>query len=294
MFHFSPVTLRRLNKFKKIKHASISFWIIIVLFIISLFSDFIANDKPIFIHYNNRNYFPVIKFYRGDNFGLAKTDIPDYKELQKSKSFKIGGKNFMIFPVIPFGPDESLFYINGNPPTPPTLHNLLGTDERGRDILTRLLYGYRISFSFALIITFTSMALGVIIGAVQGYFGGLLDLSVQRIIEIISALPFLYIVIIVGSSLGTSFILLIAIFTFFGWMEISFYLRSDFYRLKESQFVEAARSAGAGDRRIMFRHILPNALTPVITFFPFNIIGAIFSLSALDFLGSVSPLLLHR
>lgn len=285
----SPITKRRLQKFKRMKRAYYSFWVLMIIYIISLFSNFIANDQPLLVKYHDRFYFPVLHFYAGDNFGLSATDVPDYKELQKSPAFKKDKNNFIIFPPVPYGPNEALLELSGNPPTPPTVKNWLGTDDRGRDILTRLLYGYRISFSFALVITLVSMALGVMMGALQGYIGGFFDLTMQRLIEIISALPFLYIVIIIGSSLGTSFVTLLIIFALFDWIGISFFIRSEFFKLRETQFVEAARALGVKDWKIMYRHILPNALTPLITFLPFDLIGAIFSLSALDYLGFGLP-----
>jgi microcin C transport system permease protein len=271
------------------KRAYYSFWILLFFYIISLFSNVIANNQPLMVKYNGRLYFPVLHFYAGNNFGLGATDVPNYKEIQKSPAFKKGHGNFILFPPIPYGSNEALLELPGNPPTPPTTKNWLGTDDRGRDILTRLLYGYRISFSFALLITFASMVLGIIMGALQGYLGGFFDLSMQRLIEIISALPFLYIVIIIGSSLGTSFVTLLIIFTLFEWIGISYFIRSEFLKLRETQFVEAAKALGVKDWKIMFRHILPNALTPIITFLPFDLIGAIFSLSALDFLGFGLP-----
>jgi microcin C transport system permease protein len=285
----SPIFLRRLHKFKKMKRAYYSFWILTIAYLISLAANFVANDQPIMVKYQGKLFFPVLRFYDGGHFGLSPTEIPNYKELKKSPAF-IGEKgNWMIFAPIPYGPNESVATLTENPPTPPTWQNWLGTDDRGRDILTRLIYGFRISFSFALIISLASIVLGVIIGALQGFWGGFFDLSMQRLIEIISALPFLYIVIIIGSSLGTNFWMLLIIFSVFDWIGISFYMRSEFYKLRESQFVEAARAMGIGDWKIMFRHILPNALTPVITFLPFDLIGAISSLSALDYLGFGLP-----
>lgn len=291
--HLSPITKRRIQKFQKLKRAKYSLWILLVLYVISLFADFIANDQPLVVKYEGKFYFPVVHFYDGSHFGMSATDIPNYKQLQESPSFQKpeasgGTKNWMIFPILPYGYNESLD-VKGNPPTPPTNHNLLGTDDRGRDILTRLLYGYRISFSFALLITFSSMALGIFIGALQGYLGGIFDLSMQRLIEIFSALPFLYIVIIIGSSIGPSFGMLLIIFTIFDWVGISYYMRSEFLKLREIQFVEAAKALGVKDWKIMFRHILPNALTPIITFLPFDLIGSFASLSALDFLGFGLP-----
>ncbi len=287
--HWSPITLRRIQKFRRMKRAYYSLWVLLILYVISLFANFIANDRPLIIKYQGKLYFPVLRFYDGSNFGLDATDVPNYKQLQKSPAFRSEKGNWIFFPILPYGSNESLAELKGNPPTPPTLQNLLGTDDRGRDILTRLLYGYRISFSFALLITFASMALGIIIGALQGYLGGWFDLSMQRLIEIFAALPFLYIVIIIGSSLGTTFITLLIIFTIFDWVGISYYMRSEFLKLRQMQYVEAAKALGVKDWKIMFRHILPNALTPIITFLPFELIGSFASLSALDYLGFGLP-----
>ncbi|NLW47224.1 MAG: ABC transporter permease [Firmicutes bacterium] len=286
---FSPVTLKRIKKFKRMKRAYFSFWILVGLYIISLFSNLIANDKPLLVRYEGKMFFPIFRFYDGANFGLEATEKPNYKELNETSAFTQTRGNFMVFPLIPYGPNESLLNIEGYPPTSPTLKNLLGTDDRGRDILTRLLYGFRISFSFALLITFCSLAVGIIIGALQGYFHGWFDLTMQRVIEIFSTLPFLYIVIIISSSLGTGFLVLLLIFVIFDWIGISYFIRSEFLKLREVQFVEAARALGVSDWKIMFRHMLPNALTPIITFLPFSLIGAITSLSALDFLGFGLP-----
>lgn len=285
----SPVTKKRLQKFKKIKRAYISFWLLLVTYGLSLFADFIANDQPLLVRYEGRLTFPVFRFYSGDHFGLDANEKPDYKKMALTPAFASGGKNFMVFAPVPYGFNESLLDLPGNPPTPPTWKNLLGTDDRGRDILTRLLHGYRISFSFALLITVVSMFIGVIIGGIQGYLGGLFDLATQRLIEVLSALPFLYIVIIIGSSIGNSILVLLIVFAVFDWIGISFYMRSEFYKLREVPFVEAAKAMGVRRWKIMFRHILPNSLIPILTFLPFDLIGAIFSLSALDFLGFGLP-----
>ncbi len=289
MDFFSPITKKRIEKFKSHKRAYFSLLIIVILYIISLFADLLANNKPIIMKYNGKFFFPIFKFYSGDNFGMSSMDIPDYKKILQKEDFKGNKDNFAIFPLIPYSPNETIEDLPTPPPSPPTLKNLLGTDDRGRDILTRLIYGFRISFSFALLITFISITIGVFIGALQGYLGGVFDITVQRIIEIISALPFLYIIIILGSSMGNSLFMLIIVFSFFDWIGISYYIRAEFYKLKEMSFVEAAKAIGLSDTRVMFRHILPNALTPVVTFLPFDLIGAIFSLSALDFLGFGLP-----
>ncbi len=289
MFKFSPLTLRRLEKFKSQKRAYFSLIIILSIYFVSLFADFIANDKPLIMKYEGRFYFPVIKFYSGEHFGFSKMDVVEYKKFVKTERFISNKKNFAIFPLIPYSPNETIENLPTNPPSPPTLRNPLGTDDRGRDILVRLIYGFRISFSFALLITFVSMFFGVFMGALQGYIGRWFDLVMQRVIEVISALPFLYIVIILGSSLGNSLLMLLIVFSLFDWIGISYYIRAEFYKQKEMPYVEAAKSIGVSNFKIMFRHILPNCLTPIITFLPFDLIGAIFSLSALDFLGFGLP-----
>lgn len=286
---FSPLTLKRWQKFKRIRRAYVALIILVVVYLLSLGAELIANNKPLFVWYHGRPYYPIVHFYSEKTFGGVDVTAPDYKKLRETPAFAKSTGNWMIFPILPYGPNESLFYLKGYPPNPPTLHNPLGTDDRGRDILTRLLYGYRVSFTFAIIITLLSMSLGIFIGGIQGYYGGKFDLTMQRFIEILSALPFLYVVIIIGSSLGTSMATLLLCFLVFDWISISFYLRSEFFKLRQVQFVEAARSLGVSDLKIMFRHILPNSLTPIITFLPFDLIGAIFSLSALDYLGFGLP-----
>lgn len=286
----SPLTLKRWHKFKRIRRAYYSLIILGVAYLLSLGSNFIANDKPIFLWFQGRPYFPVVKFYSAKTFSGPDVTAPDYKALNHSPVFAKGSGNYMVFPLIHFGPNESRFDLE-DPPTPPTMQNLLGTDDRGRDILTRLIYGYRVSFSFALLITVLSMGLGVFLGGIQGYYGKGFDLTMQRLIEILSSLPFLYVVIIIGSSLGLEWrmVTLVICFLVFDWIGISFYMRSEFFKLRQVQYVEAARSLGVSDLKIMFRHILPNSLTPIITFLPFDLIGAIFSLSALDYLGFGLP-----
>jgi microcin C transport system permease protein len=271
------------------KRAYYSLVILCLFYLLSLGANLIANDQPLIVKYQGRLFFPAFRFYHGGNFGLSRTEVPNYKELRQTPAFKKDRDNWMLFATIPYGPNESVSDLQTNPPSPPTWQNWLGTDDRGRDILTRLIYGYRISFSFALLITFCSIVVGVIIGGLQGYLGGTFDITMQRLIEIFSTLPFLYIVIIIGSSLGTGFLILLIIFIIFDWIGISYFIRSEFLRLREAQYVEAARALGIRDWKIMFRHILPNALTPIITFLPFDLIGAITSLSALDFLGFGLP-----
>ncbi len=192
-------------------------------------------------------------------------------------------------PPIPYGPTESLLDLPGTPPHPPSWAHLLGTDDRGRDVLVRLLYGFRISMSFALEVTTLSLFFGILVGGLQGYYGGRFDLTIQRLIEIWSTIPTLYLVIIITSIFEPGYHWLILILTLFGWMGITYYIRGEMYREKTKDYVQAAKAIGANDLAIIFRHILPNALVPIITLTPFILVGNIFALTSLDFLGFGLP-----
>lgn len=280
----SELTLERWRRFKKIKRAYFSFLVLSFVFVLSLFSEFIANDKPLYVSYKGASYFPVLKFYSAQTFGGVYQTEADYLALAKDPQFaSAGGK--MIFPIIPHGPLHSYLDLEGNPPHPPSRGHWLGTDNIARDVLARLLYGFRICMLFALILTLISSFLGIVIGGVQGYLGGKADLFFQRLIEIWSALPFLYVVILLSSIYGRGFVLLIFILSIFSWIGLSYFMRGEFLKLKNLAYVRAARAVGFSPVRIFFREILPNALTPVITILPFKLIGGITALTALDFLG---------
>lgn len=289
--NISPITKRRLSRFFKIKRAYISLIILVSLYIISLFSEFIANDKPILVRYNNKFYFfCAFKFYSDADFGGKYKTEAQYKKIAKSEHFTANKKNFMLFPIIPYSPyNSNLEELTGFPPTAPDRHHIMGTDDRGRDVFVRLLYGFRVSMSFALILLIPEILLGVAIGGVQGYIGGALDITMQRIIEILSSLPFLYIVILIGNIFGKGLGTLILILGMFNWIGLSYYIRSEFLRIKQYQFVEAAKAVGMSWHKILFSEILPNALTPIVTFAPFSLIGNISSLSSLDYLGFGLP-----
>ncbi len=291
MAFFTPQFNKSFLGFIGIKRASISLSILIFFFVLSLFSEFIANDKPIFIRYEGKNYlFSAFKFYPDTQFGGRHNTRAQYRELAKSPQFAKNSKNFMIFPPVPYGPNYiNLNELHGNPPSPPDRHHIMGTDNKGRDIFARLLYGLRISLTFALILLVLEIVIGIVVGGVQGFFGGKVDLIVQRLIEILSSMPFLYITILFSKIFGRSIVTLIVIMTIFNWIGLSYYMRSEFLRLKQFQFVEAARSMGVGNFKIIISEILPNALVPVITFAPFSIIASISSLSALDYLGFGLP-----
>jgi microcin C transport system permease protein len=284
---FSELTKDRLRRFKTIKRAHFSLWILGIAFCLSLFSEFIANDKPIYMRYNGTSYFPVLFFYSERTFGGQYGTEADYLKLKNDKDFLKNG--FMIFPVIPHSPLHSYLDLPGNPPQPPSWSHLLGTDSMARDILARLIYGFRICMAFSLCLMILGAIAGIIIGGVQGYLGGKFDITVQRLIEIWSSLPFLYVVILVGSIYGSNFILLLMVMAIFQWIGLSYYMRGEFYKLKNMTYIKAAGALGIGPLSIFFRQMLPNALTPVITIMPFSLIGGITSLTALDFLGFGLP-----
>lgn len=283
----SEITKERWRRFKKIKRAYYSLWILGLAFIISLFSEFIANDKPIFLRYKGNSYFPVIFFYSEQTFGGNYKTEADYLTLKEDGQFIKDG--LMIFPLIPHGPLHSYLEMADNPPHPPSWIHWLGTDSVARDILARLLYGFRICMVFSLCLMVLGAILGIIIGGVQGYLGGKVDIATQRAIEIWSSLPFLYVVILVSSIYGRNFMLLLLVMVIFQWIGLSYYMRGEFLKLKNMTYVKAARALGIGQVSIFFRQILPNALTPVITIMPFSLIGGITSLTALDFLGFGLP-----
>jgi len=280
----SELTLDRINRFKKIKRSYYSFWILLTLFVLSIFSEFIANDKPHLIKYEGSFYFPILKQYSSLTFGGKYKTEADYLELKVSPQFsKL--ENWMLFPIIPHDPLHSYLDLEDSPPHPPSTRHWLGTDATARDVLSRLIYGFRLCMTFALLLALLVAIAGIIIGGMQGYIGGKLDLTLRHLIEIWAALPFLYVVILFGSIYGRGFFLLLFILALFGWVGLSYYMRGEFLKLRNMVYVTSARALGYSKTRIFLRHILPNALTPVITIIPFTIVGGISSLTALDFLG---------
>lgn len=470
-FHLHPVTRKRLRRFRQMKRAWWSFWVLLVGYLVSLGVHLLVNDVPLYVRYEGRHYFPVFRYYPDDTFtGSGKMTRPDYKVLARTDAFSGQSENKMVFPPYPYGPYQSVdlaelrlaeqvevtvdqvllagnvnigpdymiqryreadFFFGVNQlrgenlmdyyPLPQSLkaaiaqrfankaaprweavlerkdgarhsqvilpeyeprsreprsvrltlrepaeelagrHRLLfdrqgrfaggdkdlwqsldqpqreqvlaraierlsapvqplelqvdntnvratffkeevrfpfrpiywshpmGLDEAGRDVFARIVYGFRIAMSFGIVLVIVAMAFGILIGAIQGYFGGRLDITVQRLIEIWSALPFLYIMILLGSIYGRSFALLLFVYAFFNWIGISYYMRAEFLRLRKLQFVEAARCIGVPTWKILFKHIFPNGLVPLITLFPFSLVGAIGALTALDYLGFGMP-----
>lgn len=291
---------RRLRKFRSLKRGYYSFLVMLVAYALSFFLPFLVNDKPLIVRYEGRFYFPLLRYYPASTFSQETLGEPNYRELARTFREQNRG-DWAILPLYPYSPTESRLDLPGSPPHPPSRQHVFGTDDRARDIFARLAYGFNVSMTFALLVLAISYAIGIAVGALLGYFGGKLDILGVRLIEIWSSLPFLYTIIIVSSVvvpiyipgrnlvLQPSFWLLIVILTVFDWMGITYYVRGEFYREKAKDYVGAAIAMGASDAAIIFRHILPNSLTPVISFAPFLIVGNIGALVALDFLGFGLP-----
>lgn len=291
---------RRLRKFRRLKRGYWSFVVIVAAYLISFLLPVLANNVALIVRYQGEYYFPMLQFYAAGTFGQEVIGEPDYRALRDSFA-ETGGDDWVLMPVYPYGPNESLLDLPGFPPHPPSREHPFGTDDRGRDVLVRLAYGFNISLTFAILVLAIAYTIGVAVGGLLGYVSGKLDLLGQRVIEVWSSLPFLYTIIIVSSIvvptyvpgrmqvLQPSFLLLIVILAAFEWMGITYYIRGEFYREKAKDYVAAAIVTGVSAPGIMFRHILPNALTPVVSFAPFAIVANISALVALDFLGFGLP-----
>lgn len=279
---------KRIRKFKSMKRGYYSFIILTTLYLLSFLNPIFINNKALVVRYDGEFYFPLFKYYSAEIFDQKSYGEAQYRSLDKRFEQEEG--NWALMPVYPYHPYESLLgELEGEPPHAPSSEHWFGTDNRGRDVFARLVYGFNISISFALVVVFFAYIIGISIGAVLGYFGGKVDIFGQRFIEIFAAVPFLYTMIIVSSILQPNFFLLVMVMTIFGWIGMTYYIRGEFYREKAKDYVSAAVSMGSSNFRTMFKHILPNALTPIITFTPFAVIGYISSLVSLDFLGFGLP-----
>lgn len=273
----------KISIFKKNKRAYCSFLLLIFIFVLSLFSELISNDKPLIVKYKNELYFSVFHNYSDEFWGGDFPTAANYSDSLIQNNIKQNG--WLIMPPIPYSFNTVDYYLDSATPSAPSKKHWLGTDEEGRDVLARILYGIRLSLIFALVLTFISSAIGIFVGAVQGYFGGKTDIILQRFIEIWDSLPQLFILIIIASVFLPTFLSLLVILLLFSWTGLTGMVRAEFLRLRNFEYVKAAQVLGVGNFRIMFRHILPNALVTSITFIPFIMAEAITSLSALDFLG---------
>lgn len=269
--------------FKKNKRAWFAACLFCMVFALSLFSELLANDKPLVIRYENNFYFPIFKTYTDDFWGGDFPTPADYKDPYIIE--KINEKGWMIIPPIPFSFQSVDYKLKAPAPSAPDGTHWLGTDDEGRDIVARILYGIRLSVVFGLILTLVSSALGMAIGAMQGYFGGKTDLVLQRLIEIWESLPQLFILIIVASVFLPTFWSLLLILMLFSWTSLTGMVRAEFLRARNFEYVVAAKALGVSNGRIIFRHILPNALVTSLTFIPFILSESIVALTSLDFLG---------
>lgn len=312
----NPLQRRRLANFKANRRAFWSFWIFLVIFTVTLFAEFVANDKPLAVWYQGELRSPVLSFYSEADFGgefeteaeyhspevrcLIRTggleaclDDPEgvYAEAEETGAVDgtpVAAPGWALWPLVPYSFD-TINYDVASAPSPPDRTHWLGTDDQTRDVVARVIYGFRISVLFALIVAVISSAIGIAAGATQGYFGGAVDLVFQRLVEIWANMPSLYIIIILSAIFTMSFWLLTLLIAFFSWTSLVGVVRAEFLRARNFEYVRAARALGVGDLTIMFRHLLPNAMVATLTLMPFIITGAIGGLAALDFLGLGLP-----
>jgi microcin C transport system permease protein len=310
-FALSPINKRRWQNFKANRRGWWSFWIFLVLFILSLGAEFIANDKPFFVSFDGRWYFPAVQTYSETTFGGDFETEADYRDpFLKDLIEEKGG--YMLWPPIRYNYRTHNLDLPTPAPSPPTWslteeqcktvverkglsgcrdleYNWLGTDDQGRDVVARLIYGFRISVLFGLTLSLVSSVIGVAAGAVQGYFGGWTDLLFQRFIEIWTSIPSLYLLLIISSVLVPGFFVLLGILLLFSWVALVGLVRAEFLRARNFEYVQAARALGVSNAVLMFRHLLPNAMVATLTFLPFILSGSVMTLTALDFLGFGLP-----
>ncbi|KAA2313010.1 ABC transporter permease [Pseudooceanicola sediminis] len=310
----SPLNQRRWRNFRRNRRAFWSLIVFAVLFGISLFAEFVANDKPILVNYRGEYYMPIFRFYPETAFGGDFKTEAIYRDPEVQCLIHSGGldscfddpegvmadaedgvvdgeaieNGWSIWPPIPYSYDSPVDR-PGAAPLPPSAENLLGTDDTKRDVLARVIYGFRLSILFTLIVTALSSLIGIVAGAVQGFFGGWVDLLFQRIIEVWSSTPSLYVIIILFAILGRGFWLLVGLTVLFGWMALVGVVRAEFLRARNLEYVRAAKALGVSNRTIMFRHMLPNAMVATLTMMPFIVTGTISTLAGLDFLGFGLP-----
>ena len=315
-FSLSPLNKRRWKNFTRNRRAFWSLWIFLTLFVLSLFAEFLANDKPILVNYRGEYRMPIFEFYSERDFGGDFPTEAAYKDIEVQCLIQSGGiddcfddpdgivsaisdgtygsgvegfeEGWLVWPPIPFSYD-TIVDIPGVAPSPPDENNWLGTDDTKRDVTARVIHGFRLSILFTIMVTTVASLIGIIAGAIQGYFGGWVDLVFQRILEIWSSTPSLYVIIILFAILGRGFWLLVFLTILFGWPALVGVVRAEFLRARNFEYVRAAKALGVSDRTIMFRHMLPNAMVATVTMLPFIITGTIATLASLDFLGFGLP-----
>ncbi len=277
----------RIERFKANRRGYWSLWVFLVLFGITLFAEVVANDDPLLVRYDGQWFFPLIETYSETDFGGEFPMAADYRDPYLTE--KIQKNGWILWPPIPYSYDTIIYDLPGPAPSPPTADNRLGTDEKGRDVLAGVIYGFRISVLFGIVLTVCSSVIGIAAGAIQGYYGGLADILGQRFMEIWAGMPTLFLLIILASVVQPNFWRLLGIMLLFSWMSLVGVVRAEFLRCRNFEYVQAAKALGVGDVRIMFRHILPNAMVAGLTFMPFILGGAITTLTSLDFLGFGLP-----
>ncbi|MGB1005701.1 MAG: ABC transporter permease, partial [Thalassobaculaceae bacterium] len=283
----SPLTRRRWRNFKANRRGYISLWIFLALFVLSLCAELLANEKPLLISYDGGTYVPVLVSYPETTFGGDFPTEADYTDPFVQEL--IAEKGWILWPPVRFSYDTIIRDLGRPAPAPPSARNWLGTDDQARDVLARVIYGFRISVTFGLLLTLFSSLIGVFAGAVQGFYGGWVDLGFQRFLEIWGGLPALYLLIILAGFFVPSFWLLLGIMLLFSWTALTGVVRAEFLRARNFDYVRAARALGVSDMTLMFRHLLPNAMVATLTFLPFILNGAITTLTSLDFLGLGLP-----
>ena len=269
----------------------LGFWSLVLfctLVVISLAAELVSNDRPLIVRYQGQTYFPMLKDYPETTFGGDFQTPADYLDPYVRRRITEGG-NWALYTLNPYGANTLNYFAKQPNPSGPSRDNWLGTDDRGRDLLAQLIYGFRVSVLFGMALTVVGVALGVAAGAVQGFFGGKTDLAFQRFIEIWGSMPELYLLIIFSAVFAPSIALLLVLLSLFGWMGLSDYVRAEFLRNRQLDYVKAARALGVKSGHIIWRHILPNSMTPVVTFLPFRMGAAILALTSLDFLGLGVP-----
>lgn len=274
----SEISKKRWRRFKNRKTALYSLIILVLFVVLTFVAPMVANNQPLFLKYRGDIYFPVFKTYSAKEFDITDKLLIDYRKL------KLSPKDVIIWPVIQWNPFESNSHVESYP-SKPTRKNLMGTDDSGRDVFTRLLYGFKYSILYAILVWAITFLIGIILGGIMGYMGGKIDFFGQRAVEILSTVPQFFLLIILISIFNPSLILLVIISSAFSWIPISYYVRAEFLKNRKREFVEAAKAMGASTPSILFKHILPNSLSPVITFSPFAIAGHIVGLATLDYLG---------
>lgn len=279
---------RAWQRFRRNRLGFSSLVLFCALVLMSLLAEVVSNDRPLLLKYEGNYYFPIVTVYPEKTFGGDFETATDYLDPFIRDKLS-AGRNWAIYAPNPYGPRTLNYFAKEPNPSRPTRDNWLGTDDRGRDLLAQLIYGFRVSVLFALALTFTGVVLGVLSGALQGYFGGKVDLAFQRFMEIWGSMPELYLLIIFSAVFAPSIALLLLLLSLFGWLGLSDYVRAEFLRNRQLDYVRAARAMGLSPWQIIIRHVLPNSMTPVVTFLPFRMSAAILALTSLDFLGLGVP-----